>query len=259
MTPNFDAPAFTGAAVTHALDEIKTLKSNHGSKTDHAGGSTSGGAATTKALKAGNSSDTKPKHPCLKCKSADHNISKCPHIPDNDNGVAEKALLKTFYDQQRTAALPHPRSRSSRRPTACDQLYGVPATPMTIPISVQLDSGADVTVVTRSWGDKALQAGCDIKPTPLAAHQRVLAFTGQLTTFSDKVALDVIVPAGSCWCLKAGEFRRIWDFVDLQQPDPAIGLPRINAIMAAPAAAMMDAFIDDGLETGMPTTDPLDA
>ncbi|OQS00322.1 hypothetical protein THRCLA_21701 [Thraustotheca clavata] len=56
---------------------------------------------------------------------------------------------------------------------------------------------------------------------------------------------------------KAGEIRRIWDFADIQPADPASGLPRVGAIMAAPTATIADDPVYDGLETSMPTPDSL--
>ncbi|KDO22818.1 hypothetical protein SPRG_11577 [Saprolegnia parasitica CBS 223.65] len=57
---------------------------------------------------------------------------------------------------------------------------------------------------------------------------------------------------------KAGEIRRVWDFADLPPLDQADGLPRIGTLMAAPAATMTDDPVYDGLETCLPTPDPLD-
>ncbi|KDO17755.1 hypothetical protein SPRG_16782 [Saprolegnia parasitica CBS 223.65] len=108
--PSAGTPPAGDTAPAVATKDKNKVHKNQGSKADVSGAKVPGGDATTKKASTG---DSKPKHPCLKCKAVDHNVWKCPLISDNDAGVAEKkALLKTFYDQQRatTTTPPIPRN-----------------------------------------------------------------------------------------------------------------------------------------------------
>ncbi|KDO28047.1 hypothetical protein SPRG_20209 [Saprolegnia parasitica CBS 223.65] len=97
--PSAGTPPAGDTAPDGVTKDKNKVHKKQGSKADVSGAKVPGGAATTKKAHTG---DSKPKHPCLKCKAVDHNVWKCPLIPDNDTGVAEKkALLKAFYDQQR--------------------------------------------------------------------------------------------------------------------------------------------------------------
>ncbi|OQR90525.1 hypothetical protein ACHHYP_05453 [Achlya hypogyna] len=105
----------------------------------------------------------KPKHACLKCKAEDHNVWLCPQIPDSDAGVAEKkALLRNYYDARKQRQQNMPTNRAVLAVPNTAPPAGSLASVVRVPISVQLDSGADMTVVTRAFINKALTVGCEL-------------------------------------------------------------------------------------------------
>ncbi|OQR80974.1 hypothetical protein THRCLA_23430 [Thraustotheca clavata] len=130
------------------------------------------------------------------CKSEYHSVWKCTEIPSTEEGkLQRKRLVEAFYaarGQRKPEQSTLPGNRSITTVNASvmehtqradlpgaddkdprDHLTGTLADTPSIPIKVQMDSGADITVVTRAFVDKAMDASCKVLPTKLEAPQRV--------------------------------------------------------------------------------------
>ncbi|OQR96477.1 hypothetical protein ACHHYP_15812 [Achlya hypogyna] len=200
---------------------------------------------------------TKSKHPCLKCGDEYH----LQLLDDWKKGQAANNTTPPPAPRASTITTTDPSTTPGFLLATIDGSHGYP-------IRTTLDSGADVTVVARSWVTRALEARCVFDVRPLPEPIKTLAFNGAEVVIKEYVALDVSLPiaaggtlllrqlpclvqddelpAGSSDLLvsrnvmatlgftpssvleKAGQVKRVWDFEP--HVDTATGKLRIGAL-----------------------------
>ncbi|OQR99505.1 hypothetical protein ACHHYP_05965 [Achlya hypogyna] len=235
----------------------------------------------------------KSKFPCLKCNSEYHLVWHCPNLRDESKA---KQLLGDWKKAQALAAgqKPAPKPRTSAVTTATQQPDSILATlagSVGFPVRCTLDSGADVTVVTRGWVDRALASRCEVEVQTMDEPITTLAFNGAEFLLKQYVLLDISLPiaAGGILLLrklpcliadgelpsgcsdllvsrhvmatlgfdatailhKAGAIKRVWDFEP--HVDPTTGKLRIGRLHVPEP----DYGGHDGLEMCLPSPGPL--
>ncbi|CAK4738283.1 unnamed protein product [Aphanomyces euteiches] len=263
---------------TPRQNENKKARSPNDSREQH-----STNAAKPQAL----GKEVKAKYSCLKCKSSEHNIWKCPQLSNDDEA---KTLLKAYYDQKRAEAAGKTPTISSLTSSSVEEtIYGVCCG---LDLKILFDSGSDVCVISQQFVDRAQLAGCPLRRRSLPSSTTALAFNGSPVKFQSAVTLDVSVPTESgpivlrhlnCWIQNtplppdcadllvsktimtslgfdqaaflrnARNIRPIWDFeptLDISTGSTMIGALVVNRPFDA---------IHDGIDICMPAPEPLDS
>ncbi|KAH9098751.1 hypothetical protein Ae201684P_017962 [Aphanomyces euteiches] len=168
---------------TPRQNEDKKARSPNDSREQH-----STNAAKPQAL----GKEVKAKYSCLKCKSSEHNIWKCPQLSNDDEA---KTLLKAYYDQKRAEAAGKTPTISSLTSSSVEEtIYGVCCG---LDLKILFDFGSDVCVISQQFVDRARLAGCPLRRRSLPSSTTALAFNGSPVKFQSAVTLDMSVPTES--------------------------------------------------------------
>jgi hypothetical protein len=237
---------------------------------------------------------TKARHRCLKCNDEYHTVWKCPKLV---RGREEAQQLISDHLAARRLAEKQPSQATTRTlavtaSPATNFLMAALAGPAGFPIRAVLDSGSDVTVVTRTWVDRAIAARCDVEVKSLGTPQKTFAFNGAEVEITDYIKVDLAFPVAtggtllmknlvclvqddelpaSCSDLlvsrnvmgklgfdaasllsKASKIQKVWDFESYI--DPTSGEMRIGALHVPTP----DYGGFDGTDMCLPVADPID-